>query len=160
MSGPGTKPIEGTPVDPPLHANHREGTSPTHQDDTPQVTTPIEMGSLTDSLSRVLVENPQKWTLEGPVTNTGHEVNELDVWPCQCLYCLQLDVTLTQDPSRPPPPQHLWTTAAIWDMVARDAPNVKECIILGPGLLSCSLITIRSPKRDFTCMRPRNWLRR
>ena len=55
MSGPGAKPMEGTPVDAQLHAAHREGTSPTCWDDTPRVTTPIEMGGLTDSLSRVLV---------------------------------------------------------------------------------------------------------
>ena len=133
MSSPGAKPVEGTPVDAPCHITHREGTSPTHQDDTPWVTTPIEIGGLTDSLSRVLVENPQRQTLEGPMINAGHEVNELDVGPHRCLYCLQLDVALIQDPLRPPPPQHLWTTAAIWDMVARDAPNVKECVILGPG---------------------------
>ena len=48
--------MEGTPVDPPLHATHGEGTSPTHWDDTLRVTTPIKMGDLTDSLSRVLVE--------------------------------------------------------------------------------------------------------
>ena len=79
MSGPGAKPMEGTPVDAPLHATHREGISPTHQDDTLRVTTPIEMEGLTDSLSRILVEDQQRWTLEGPIMNAGHEVNELDV---------------------------------------------------------------------------------
>ena len=67
MSGPSAKLVEGTPVDAPHPTAHREGTSPTHQDDTLRVTIPIEMGSLTDSLSRVLVENPQRQTLEGPV---------------------------------------------------------------------------------------------
>ena len=71
--------MEGTPVDAPCHTAHREGTSLTHQDDTLWVTNPIEMGSLTDSLSRVLVENPQRQTLEGPVINVGHKVNGLDV---------------------------------------------------------------------------------
>ena len=52
MSSPSAKPMEGTPVDASCHITHREGTSPTHWDDTPQVTTPIEMGSLTDSLGR------------------------------------------------------------------------------------------------------------
>ena len=125
--------MEGTPVDPPLHTTHKEGTSPTHWDDTPWVTTPIEMGSLTDGLSRVLIENPQRWTLEGPIINTGHEVNELDMGLHQCLYCLQLDVALIKDLLRPPAHQHLWTTATIWHMVARDAPNIKEFVILGPG---------------------------
>ena len=49
--------MEETPVDAPLHATHREGTSPTCWDETLTVTTPIEMGGLTDSLSRVLVED-------------------------------------------------------------------------------------------------------
>ena len=133
VSGPSAKPMEGTPVDAPHPTAHREGTSPTHWDDTLWVTTPIEMGSLTDSLSKVLVENPQRQTLEGPMIIMRHEVNKLDVGLHQHLYCLQLDVVLIQDLSRPPPPQYSWTTAAIWDMVARDTPNIKECIILGPG---------------------------
>ena len=40
---------------------------------------------------------------------------------------------MVQDLSRPPPLQHLWTVATIKDMVAMDAPNVKDCIILGLG---------------------------
>ena len=104
MSGPSTKPMEGTPVDAPCPTTHSKGTSPTHQDDIPWVTTPIEMGSLTDSLSRVLVENPQRQSLEGPMIIVSHEVNKLDVGPHQCLYCLQLDVVFIQDLSRPPPP--------------------------------------------------------
>ena len=95
--------MEGTPVDAPLHAAHREGTSPTHWDDTPRVTTPMEMGG-PNSLSRVLVEDQQRQTLEGPIMNAGHEVNKLDVGLHQHLYCLQLDVALTQDLLRPPPP--------------------------------------------------------
>ena len=82
----------------------REVTSPTHRDDIQWVTTPIKMGSLTDSLSRVLVENPQRQTLEGSMIFARHEVNELDVGLHRCLYCLQLDVALIQDLLRPPPP--------------------------------------------------------
>ena len=67
------------------------------------------------------------------MVNTRHEVSKLDVGPHQCIYCLQLDIAMVQDPSRPPPPQHSWTIATIWDMVARDVPNVKECVILSPG---------------------------
>ena len=92
------------------------------------------MGGLTDCLSRVLVEDPQGRALEGPTSSVGHKVSELHVGPFQCLYCLQLDVVLSQDPSRPPPPRCLWTTDTMWDMVTRDAPNVKDCVILGPGL--------------------------
>ena len=79
MSGPRTKTVEGTPVDALCYTTHREDTSPTCQDDILQVTTPIQMGDLTDSLSKVLVANPQRQTLEGPIVNTGHEVNKLDV---------------------------------------------------------------------------------
>ena len=57
----------------------------------------------------------------------------MDVGPPQCLYCLQLNVALSEDPSRPPPPQFSWTTDTIQDMVTRDAHNVKDCVILGPG---------------------------
>ena len=37
------------------------------------------------------------------------------------------------------PPQHSWTVATIRDMVAGDAPNVKDCIILRPRL-SCPVL--------------------
>ena len=40
---------------------------------------------------------------------------------------------MVQDPSRQPPPQPSWTVAIIKDMVAMDAPNVKDCVILSPG---------------------------
>ena len=35
--------------------------------------------------------------------------------------------------SMPSPPQHLWTVNTISHMVAGDAPNIKDCIILSPG---------------------------
>ena len=47
----------------------------------PQVTTPIDVGGLVDSLFRVSIGNPQRGTLEGPITNAVHEANELDVGP-------------------------------------------------------------------------------
>ena len=40
---------------------------------------------------------------------------------------------MVQNPSRQPPLQPLWTVAIIKDMVVTDAPNVKDCVILGPG---------------------------
>ena len=66
MSRLGIKSMEESSVDAPHHATHGEGTPPTHQDDTLRVMTPIEMGGLTDCLSRVLVEDPQGWAPEGP----------------------------------------------------------------------------------------------
>ena len=156
MSRPGIKSVEGSSVDAPCHATHGEGTPPTCQDDTLRVKTPIEMGGLTDCLSRVLVEDPQGRAPEGPMLGMRHKVNELDVELLQHFYCLQLDVALSQDLSRPPPPQSSWTTDTIWDMVTRDAPNVKDCVILGPGLAVLFLVAHRSPKKGFTCMRLRN----
>ena len=94
---------------------------------------PIDIGGLADSLLRVSVENPSRQAPEGPMVNMRHEVSKLDVGLHQHIYCLQLDIAMVQDLSRPPPLQHSWTIATIWDMVARDAPNVKECVILGPG---------------------------
>ena len=112
----------------------REGTSPTQQEEIPWVTTPIDVGGLVDSLFRVSIGNPQRRTSEGPIPNVSHKANELDVGLWWHLYCLQLDVMMVQDPSRPPPLWHLWTVATIKDMVMRDAPNIKDCIILSPGL--------------------------
>ena len=104
MSGPGVKSMQGGSVDGPAPHCSWEGYSPTHWDDTPRVTTTIEMGGLTDCLSRVLVEDPQGQALEDPTLSASHEVSELDVGPHWHLYCLQLDVALSQDLSRPPPP--------------------------------------------------------
>ena len=41
---------------------------------------------------------------------------------------------MVREPSRPPPPRPMWTVAIIKDMVLTDAPNIKDCIILGLGL--------------------------
>ena len=41
---------------------------------------------------------------------------------------------MVQDLSRQPPPQPLWTVAIIKNMVVTDAPNIKDCVILGLGL--------------------------
>ena len=79
MSDSRVKCAEGTPVD----ASHldapREGTSPTQWEEVPQVTRPIDVGRLVDSLFRVSMGNSQRGTLEGPVINVDHEVNELDM---------------------------------------------------------------------------------
>ena len=133
MSDSRAKHVERTPVDAPHLDAHREDNSLTWWDEIPQVTTPVDVGGLADCLLRVSIRNPPTGTLEGPTTNASHEVDELDVGPCQHLYCLQLDVVMVQDPSRPPPPWHSWMVATIRDMVARNAPNIKDCIIFGPG---------------------------
>ena len=47
-------------MDVPCLAVHREGNSPTQQDEVPWVTMPIDIGGLADSLLRVSVENPSR----------------------------------------------------------------------------------------------------
>ena len=127
------KHVEGTSVDAShLHAP-MEDTSPTWWEEILQVTTPIDVGGLVDNLFRVTIGNPQRGISESPIPNANHEANELDVGPQWHLYYLQLDVMMVQDSSRPPPPWHSWTVATIKYMVVRDAPNVKDCIILSPG---------------------------
>ena len=81
----------------------REGTSPTQREEILLVATPIDVGGLADSFFRVSMGNPQRGASESPITNADHEVSELDMGLQQCLYCLQLDVMMVQDPSRPPP---------------------------------------------------------
>ena len=134
MSDSRAKHMEGTPVDAPCLDAQREDNSLTCKDEIPWVTTPVEVGGLVDSLLRVSIRNPPRGTSDSPTTNASHEIDELDVRLHQCLYCLQLDVVMVQDPSRPPPPQHSWMVATISDMVAGDTPNIKDCIILSPGL--------------------------
>ena len=81
MSELRAKCVEGTSVDAPHLDAPREGTSPTQQEEIPQVTTPIDVGGLADSLCRVSMGNPQRGALESPTTNIDHEVSELDVGP-------------------------------------------------------------------------------
>ena len=122
-----------TPVDAPCLDAQREDNSLTWWDKIPWVTTPVDVGGLVDSLLRVSIRNPPRGPSEGPATNASHKVDELDMGLHRCHYCLQLDVVMVQDLSRPPPPWHSWMVATISDMVAGDAPNIKDCIILGPG---------------------------
>ena len=103
MSDSRAKHMEGTPVDASCIDAPREGTSPAQWDEVPQVTTPIDVGGLVDSLFSISIGNPPRGTLEGPITNMSHETNELDVGPQQCLYCLQLDAVMVQDLLRLPP---------------------------------------------------------
>ena len=79
MSELRAKHIEGTPVDAPHLDAPRGGTSPTWQEEIPQVTTPIEVGGLADSFFRVSMGNPQRGALESPVPNADHGVSELDM---------------------------------------------------------------------------------
>ena len=130
----GAKRKEGASVEAPHLDAPKGDTSPTQWDETLRVTTPIDMGALADNFFRVSVGNPQRERSESPIPGTGQEVNELDVRPQQCLYCLQLDVTMVQDPSRPPPPRPSWMVTIIRSMVSTDTPNIKDCVILGPGL--------------------------
>ena len=81
MSESRAKCIEGTSVDAPCLDAPREGTSPTQWEEIPQVTTPIDVGGLADSLFRVSIGNPQRGASESPITNIDHEVTELDVGP-------------------------------------------------------------------------------
>ena len=134
MSESGAKHIEGTSVEAPHLDAPKGDTSPTWWEVIPWVTMPIDIGGLADNFFRVSVGYPQRRTLESPIPDASQEVNELDVGPQQCLYCLQLDVTMVWDPSRQPPPRPSWTLAIIKDMVAMDAPNIKDCVILGLGL--------------------------
>ena len=73
--------MEGTSVEAPHLDAPKGDTSPTRRDETPQVTTPIDVGALADNFFRVSVGNPQREVLESPVPSTGREVNELDVEP-------------------------------------------------------------------------------
>ena len=79
MSDSRVKCAEGTPVDASCLDAPREGTSPTQWEEVQQVTTPIDVGGLADSLFRVSMGNPQRETSEGPIINIDHEVNALDV---------------------------------------------------------------------------------
>ena len=100
MSDSRAKHMEGIPVDVPHLDGHREDNSLTWWDEIPWVTTPVDVGGLADSLLRVSIRSPLRGTSEDPTTNVSHEVDELDVGPHRCLYCLQLDVVMVQDPLR------------------------------------------------------------
>ena len=86
--------MEGTSVEAPHLDAPKGDISPTQWEEIPQVTTPIDIGALADNFFRVSMGNPQRETSESPILGAGQDVNELDVGLRQCLYCLQLDVTM------------------------------------------------------------------
>ena len=57
MSSQGQGLVEGTPVDPLPNAAVGEGHPVTPQDETPRVTTPIDVGDLANTLSKALIED-------------------------------------------------------------------------------------------------------
>ena len=66
MSELRAKHAEGTSVDAPHLDAPGEGTSPTQWEEIPQVTTPIDVGGLVDSLFRASIGNPQKGNIRKP----------------------------------------------------------------------------------------------
>ena len=81
MSKSGAKQVEAASVEA-SHLDAPKGdTSPTRRDEIPWVTTPIDIGALTNNFFRVSVGNSQRETPESPIPGTGREVNELDVGP-------------------------------------------------------------------------------
>ena len=81
MSETGAKRVEGASVEAPHLDAPKGDTFSTQRDETPWVTTPIDIGAMADNFFRVSIGNPQREAPESPVPGTGREVNELDVGP-------------------------------------------------------------------------------
>ena len=79
MSELRAKCVEGTSVEAPCLDAPKGDTSPTQWEEIPWVATPIEVGGLADNFFRVSMGSPQRGTLESPIPNTDHKVNELDI---------------------------------------------------------------------------------
>ena len=79
MSESRVKCVEGTSVEAPHLDAPKGNTSPTQWEEIPWVTTPIDVGALSDNFFRVSVGNSQRGTSESPIPNVDHKVNELDV---------------------------------------------------------------------------------
>ena len=73
--------MEGASVEAPHLDAPKGDTSPTRWDETPWVTTPIDVGALADNFFRVSVGNPQRKASESPILGAGWGVNESDVGP-------------------------------------------------------------------------------
>ena len=63
--------MEGASVEAPHLDAPKGDTSPTQWDEILWVTTPIDIGALTDNFFRVSVGNPQRETWESPILGTG-----------------------------------------------------------------------------------------
>ena len=81
MSKSGAKQVEAASVEAPHLDAPKGDTSPTQWDEIPWVTTPIDVGALTNNLFRVSVGNPQRETPESPIPGAGQGVSKLDVGP-------------------------------------------------------------------------------
>ena len=81
MSELRVKCVEGTSVGAPHLDAPKGNTSPTQWEEILWVTTPIDVGALSNNFFRVSVGNPQRGTSESPIPNADRKVNGLNVGP-------------------------------------------------------------------------------
>ena len=134
MSGTGNNTSEDTSVDPPTSTANGDTHTVTHRrTDSKWVTTPVDIESLSYTLSKALVEDWQSRAHSGSISYEVGELEDLDYEPHRRYYCIQLDVALTEIDGWPPP-VHFWTPAIIHDIIVEEVPNVRDCVSIGLGL--------------------------
>ena len=48
-------------------------------------------------------------------------------------YCLEIRVTLTEEPGAIPPPSYSWTSPLVEDMLHEARTGLTEAVVIGPG---------------------------
>ena len=48
-------------------------------------------------------------------------------------YCLEIQVTLTDELGDTPPPSHAWTAPVVEDMLREVRAGLTEAVVIGPG---------------------------
>ena len=51
----------------------------------------------------------------------------------ETLYCLEIQVILTEDGGATPPPLHTWQAPVVEDMLQDGTSGLTEAVVMGPG---------------------------
>ena len=89
-----------------------------------------------------LVERPAQGAADQHETEEDSSPHNLPMWspvqrpPAGCLnmtYCLEIQVTLTDELGDVPPPSHAWTAPVVEDMLWEARDGLTEAVVIGPG---------------------------
>ena len=89
-----------------------------------------------------LVERPAQGAADQWEMEEDSSPHNLPTWspvqrlPTGCLntnYCLEIQVTLTDELGDIPPPSHAWTAPVVEDMLQEARDGLTEAVVIGPG---------------------------
>ena len=92
-----------------------------------------------DGLAKVPTQSAKDlWELEEEDNSPSHSPSWSPAWgpPSSCpnmKYCLEIQVTLTEELGAIPPPSHSWMAPLVEDMLHKARTRLTEAVVTGPG---------------------------